>query len=96
MIEVSISCDEIKISGHAGYAEIGKDIVCAGVSVLVYTLEKALQVLCENEIESSESAEETIICLKNISEKGKVLVDAFFIGIIGIIELYPEYVKLAP
>lgn len=69
LIEVSISYDEIKISGHAGYAEIGKDIVCAGVSVLVYTLEKALEGLCENEIENSESAEETIICLKIYQRK---------------------------
>lgn len=28
----------LKISGHAGYAEKGKDIVCAGVSVLYQTL----------------------------------------------------------
>ena len=28
----------IKAIGHAGYAEIGKDIVCAGVSVLLHSL----------------------------------------------------------
>jgi uncharacterized protein YsxB (DUF464 family) len=33
---------EVKIKGHAGYDEKGKDIVCAGVSVLFYTLCNAL------------------------------------------------------
>ena len=28
----------VDIVGHAGYAEQGKDIVCAGVSTLAYTL----------------------------------------------------------
>lgn len=28
----------IEASGHSGYAEIGKDIVCAGISTLLQTL----------------------------------------------------------
>lgn len=32
----------IKAEGHAGYAEYGKDIVCAGVSSLMQTLRPAL------------------------------------------------------
>ena len=31
----------IKAEGHAGYAEYGKDIVCAGVSALMQTLRPA-------------------------------------------------------
>lgn len=30
----------LEVEGHSGYAEQGKDIVCAGVSVLCYTLER--------------------------------------------------------
>lgn len=33
----------IRATGHAGYAEQGKDIVCAGVSALFFTLGLALQ-----------------------------------------------------
>ena len=29
---------ELTIRGHAGYAEHGKDIICAGVSAIVYAL----------------------------------------------------------
>ncbi len=36
LIEVThnVRTNEITVSGHAGYAEPGKDIVCAAVSVL--------------------------------------------------------------
>lgn len=43
MIEVRVrraadgSVAEIRVEGHAGYAEPGEDIVCAGVSALVVT-----------------------------------------------------------
>lgn len=38
MAEPEIDRYQLVVSGHAGYAERGKDIVCAGVSALVYTL----------------------------------------------------------
>lgn len=33
----------ITIKGHSGYAPIGEDIVCAGVSTLAYTLRARLE-----------------------------------------------------
>ena len=32
----------IEANGHAGYAEAGKDIVCASVSILLYTLARSI------------------------------------------------------
>lgn len=37
MTKVTMKPGRICIEGHAGYDQIGKDIVCAGVSTLVYT-----------------------------------------------------------
>ena len=37
MIKVNYINNQIIITGHAGYAEAGKDIVCASVSSVVYT-----------------------------------------------------------
>lgn len=37
MITISFTDDRLEVRGHAGYGESGKDIVCASVSVLVYT-----------------------------------------------------------
>ena len=34
------------MSGHAGYAEEGSDIICAGASTLIYTLAKSLERIC--------------------------------------------------
>ena len=44
MIEIKFVPEnlEVKISGHAGQAEKGKDIVCSAVSILFYTLAQAV------------------------------------------------------
>ena len=38
MIEIEIEKGKIAVKGHAGYDEIGKDIVCAAVSTLFQAL----------------------------------------------------------
>lgn len=44
MIRINIEVEEMRleVTGHAGYAPPGQDIVCAGVSTLVYTLAQNL------------------------------------------------------
>ena len=42
MITIEINDYELKIHGHAEFAEKGKDIVCAGISTLFYTLYEVL------------------------------------------------------
>ena len=43
MITVRIKKDVITISGHAGYANFGKDIVCAAASSIVITTVNACE-----------------------------------------------------
>lgn len=84
------------VKGHAGYAEQGKDIVCAAVSALTLTLENSLNVLLDTPImEVKYIADESpriFICSPD--SKSDLLIDAFKIGIEGVQEEYPEYVKL--
>ena len=40
---------EICVSGHANYDEIGKDLVCAGVSCIMYGINNTLDSLCKNQ-----------------------------------------------
>ncbi len=51
MITVTVTLSEeemqVKVSGHADYAEKGKDIVCAGVSAIVQTAVLGLQAIAE-------------------------------------------------
>jgi len=42
MIKIKADDDKIIISGHAGYGESGKDIVCASVSSILTTTVNAL------------------------------------------------------
>lgn len=43
MIEIKARKGLLEVSGHAGYAENGRDIVCAAVSILCYSFLAALQ-----------------------------------------------------
>ena len=94
MIEVTIRPERIKISGHAGYAEPGKDIICAAVTALTQTLIQSIEDLADDEIESSISPGRVGIKYGNLSEKSKTLVDSFFIGICLIADEFPEYVRV--
>lgn len=51
MIHINIDVDgmQLDISGHAGFAPVGQDVICAGVSTLAYTLAHNLAMLLPTE-----------------------------------------------
>jgi uncharacterized protein YsxB (DUF464 family) len=86
--------DRITIEGHSGYAPIGQDIVCAAVSVLVQTLIQSVESLTTDRITYDMQPGKVDIKFWCLSDPSKVLIDAFFIGIKGIAEAYPDNVKM--
>ena len=94
MIAVNVRADGITIDGHAGYAESGKDIVCAGVTALTENLIDSIESLTKDKIQYEISPGRVDIQFKNLSEDGKLLVDSFFLGICGIAQDFPEHVKI--
>lgn len=44
----------IEVLGHSGYAEKGKDIVCASISTLVQYMEMVMARTCKHELEKYE------------------------------------------
>ena len=94
MIAVSVRLDGITVDGHAGYAEAGKDIVCAGVTALVENLIDSIEGLTVDTIQYEISPGRADIHYKDLSEEGKLLVDSFFLGIYSIEQDYPEHVKI--
>lgn len=94
MIEVSVRKDGITIRGHAKYAPVGQDIVCAGVTALTQTLIKSISDLAADKIEYEISPAAVDINYGNLSEKAKTLVDSFFIGIALIADEFPENVRI--
>lgn len=94
MTVVMVRNDGIEISGHAGYAEAGKDIVCAAVTALTQTLIRSLEDLARDEIEYEVSPGRADIHYRNLSEEGRLLIDSFFIGVCLIADEFPEYVRI--
>nr|WP_044985252.1 ribosomal-processing cysteine protease Prp [uncultured Schaedlerella sp.] len=82
------------ISGHAGYAPAGYDIVCAGVTALTQGLVRSMEGLADDRIETDIESGMTSIQYGDLSEKGKLLIDSFFIGICMIAEEFPDYVRI--
>lgn len=44
MIKITLTKNSLHITGHAQYAPLGKDIVCAAVSILAFTFMNTYQV----------------------------------------------------
>lgn len=85
----------IEITGHANYAEHGKDIVCSAVSTLSQTLIASIEKL-EPEADITYNMQPGFIKLihGNLSEKSKTLIDSFFIGVKMVAEQYPDYANV--
>ena len=66
MIKVDLSKDKlITVSGHSGYEEAGKDIVCASVSSIVITTINAIIEIDSDAIDYSDLDNKIIIKSKN-------------------------------
>ncbi|MRM91185.1 ribosomal-processing cysteine protease Prp [Faecalicatena contorta] len=86
---------EVYAEGHAGYAEAGKDIVCAAVSALTITFENALNALADVPVlEKQYIGEKPRMFLPVASDKTDLLFKMYQIGIEGIQEAFPNNVKL--
>lgn len=91
----SVRVEKLRIEGHAGYGKCGEDIVCAAVSVLVQNLVASIEELTDDKIEYELTEGLAKIEFKDLSGKGKILIDSFFIGICDIATNFPNCVKVA-
>jgi len=80
--------------GHAGYAEPGRDIVCAAISALTQTLVTSVEELTEDKIKYDIGKADDYIEHGNLSERAQVLFDSFFIGVQMVADSYPANVRL--
>lgn len=94
LIQICRTKDGIKVLGHANYNSYGKDIVCAGISALAQTLIQSMEELTEDKIEYSMKPGRIVIKFWSLSDKGRCLLDSFFIGVNLIAETYPANVKV--
>lgn len=93
----------MKLSGHAGQAEHGKDIVCASASILAYTVAQALQFMYEEgSLQKKPHLKlepgDTIIVAKPKPEYYTEALHTFFVAQVGyhlLSHSYPQYVSLS-
>lgn len=95
MIAVNITPLGLTVDGHAGFAETGNDIICAAVSALAQGLVHSLVALTDDKITYHIAGGHIDINYKNLSEKGKLLIDSFFIAVSDLNLTYgDDYVKI--
>ena len=85
------------LEGHAGYAEQGKDIVCASASILAYTLASIVESFGVDYTISLEEGDTVIECETNDRETFIGLKNAYHYTLVGYALLeqnYPQYVSL--
>lgn len=92
----------LRLSGHAGAAEHGQDVICAAASILAYTVAQTLQFMHEQgamqkkpHIRLKEG--DTLIVAKPKEESYAETLHTFFVAQVGFHLLshnYPKYVEL--
>ena len=93
----------LKLTGHAHQAKKGEDIVCAGASILAYTVAQALQFMYEQgdlqkkpHIKLNEG--DTVIVAKPKPDSYAEALHTFFVAQVGyhlLAHNYPQYVALS-
>ena len=95
MITVTITNHGLTVDGHAGYAKTGNDIICAAVSALTQGLAHALRALTEDPVTCQISDGHIDIHYRDLSERGTLLIDSFFLAVSDIQLTYGErYVSI--
>jgi len=84
----------ITVKGHAGYAESGRDIVCAAVSALTYNLQESINRLTDDTVGFCYAPGEAVISFGDISAETKLLIDSFIVGIEMLSYNYPDNVRI--
>ena len=93
----SHDCKGFKLSGHAGYAESGKDIVCAAVSALVINFINSVEKLTDDKFSLKQNEKKGLMDFDfsgDISNESKVLMDSLVLGITEIQNENKKYIQI--
>lgn len=97
MINISVAHNEdncsIVIEGHAGYAESGKDIICAAVSALYLHLMNSIAELTNATGAEYLHGDSHLYCINSLDLIADAFITAFQHSCKSIAEENPEYVR---
>lgn len=86
------------VSGHAGFGKSGTDVVCAGVSALVFNCMNSIEEFSDTKFDLIQNEHDGIVdftCKPPLDGKAILLMQSMFLGARQIQETYgSEYVTL--
>lgn len=94
MIVVKHQNNTISITGHANFAPIGKDIVCASISTLIQVFVASVEELTTDKLETEITGGNAVIRYRTLTEKTKILLESFLLGVEMIASEYPNNVRI--
>lgn len=95
MIKVDLTKDKlITISGHSGYEERGKDIVCASVSSIVITTINAIIEIDSDAIDYSDLDNKIIIRVLKEDEIVNKLINNMILLLESLKKDYKDFIKI--
>ena len=95
MIKVDLTKDKlITISGHSGYEERGKDIVCASVSSIVITTINAIIEIDSDAIDYSDLDDKIIIRIIKEDEVVNKLINNMILLLESLEKDYKDFIKI--
>ena len=97
IIEITSKNNEIvsiEMNGHSGYAENGKDIVCAGVSSLVYAALNSFNSIEEDRIIVNDGMLKLNLRGKKVSDHDQIVLEVMLNGFSMIAGQYKKNVKI--
>ena len=84
----------IEMNGHSGYAENGKDIVCAGVSSLVYAALNSFESIEKDRISIDDGMLKLNLRGKKVSDHDQIVLEVMLNGFSMIASQYKKNVKI--
>ena len=102
MTKITVYCKDSTytgfcIEGHAGYADEGEDIVCAGISVLAINFVNSIEQLTTDEFSQFEHEDDGIIDFEfsdNISSEAEILMKSLVLGLEQLEKEYKDFISL--
>ncbi len=84
----------IEISGHAGFAPKGEDLVCAGVSSIVFGTLNALDQMCADSVDLEVSKTIKMHVKNLLDETCQIILKTMMIQLKTIEEQHYEYIEI--
>ena len=94
MIKVKESSNTIIITGHANFAEYGKDIVCASVSSIVTTSINAALRLESNSLVYKEEKDKLTIEIKSTNKNILCIIENMLAMLTELADTYPKNIQI--